>query len=232
MFGISNFESFFLTYIFNYFYYLDCIGLALPLIIIFFNKNRVSLAFKKSFSLFYLLYFLASLLATILYDVFDKSNTWVYNVIPILIIVPLYIFFRKVPQTPIGYAVSKIAFVCFIGVYIFTFPQLTKKFLSPTYYLLLAFYIMFNSVSYLIKEIVTMREGVILRKQEFWFVISIFYYASACVIVWSAFSYLERNNIPNIRVNPSVLWVICHNTVLFIQCLVFSIMLVLIPNQK
>ena len=212
---------FFLIYC-PFFDYIDCIGLSFPLIIFIILGKRVNFLQKNMVILFYFIFFTLSTTSTISYHL-QLSNHVIYNLIPILLVVPLCFFFKS----HLVSAFWKILLYT-IGILIFVYYLVSlKKILNSLnlfYYLFFAFYCMLGSVIYLIEELNFKRNRSSKLSIEFWFIVCLFFYASNCLLVWSLYDWLLYSlNEPSY---VTFLWSTLHNSTLFIHCVIFSIALI------
>lgn len=215
-----------------FFSYADFLGLLLLMIVLIFKYKHIQDASKKWILTFYLIFFfLTSVTAYLSYK--GLENIKFYNLLPFLLSIPLYAFFNKIHEGFLLKHSNLILFIFIILYGIFIFPQLFSDKLMPTSYLIFSFIILINSVGYLNEELTLMRSENVFSKIEFWFISCSFFYATVCVIVWSLFSYLSENQSAQIIfLHPTLLWIYGHNSVLFIQCLVFSISILKVTTNK
>jgi hypothetical protein len=216
---ISLFRS-----IHNYLYYFDCIGLSIPLIVFAFFGRQISFSGKKFVVGYYLIYWCTTILATIVSDFdFLTTNNWIYDLTPLLLIIPLYLFFNQLHDSSLPKRVNKVMAVLVIISYLITYKNILNGEFNPEYYLLFASFILINSVFYLIGEIIQLKDIFAFKKTEFWFIASLFFYASVCSLLWTFFKYLELLPKSNDSWQFGSIWPFAHNTTLFIQSFVFSI---------
>ena len=206
--------------------YADIIGLTIVFICLSMRYKKITSPFKNSMFVFYGIFFCLTALTTA-FNIAGLKNNWIYDALPVLLMLPLYFFFQKLHETAFLKNFNKIYAAIYFLAAIFFWKNIIQLYLNPFFYLLFSFYILINSVGYLNEEMTSMRSENVFTKIEFWFITCLFFYAIICVIVWSLFSYLE-NNVSAQRqlLNPYYLWTYCHNSVLFIQSFVFSIVLV------
>lgn len=212
--------------------YSDTIGLLIVTIVLSIRYKKIVGFSKKWIFLFYLLFLLLTFFTTVLIF-FKKNNTWLYNLIPLLITLPLYFFFYEVHFSKNLKWFNKVFVLFYLVSAIFSWKGIFQLNLNPFFYLLFSLYILINSVGFLYEEMITMRSQNVFYKIEFWFISCLFFYAIICVIVWSLFSYLENNQIAQEKfMHPFNLWIYCHNSVLFLQSFVFSIATFKITARK
>lgn len=216
---ISLFRS-----IHNYLYYFDCIGLSIPLIVFIFFGNQISFSGKKFVVGYYLIYWSTTILATIVSD-FEllRANNWIYDLTPLLLIIPLYLFFNQLHDSSLPKRVNRVMSVLVIIAYITTYKSILDEEFNPEYYLLFSSFILINTVFYLIGEIIQLKAVFVFQKTEFWFIASLFFYAGVCSLLWTFFKYLEFLPRSKESWQFGAIWPFTHNTTLFIQSLVFSI---------
>lgn len=212
--------------------YSDSIGLAIVFISLIVNYKNLLSSFKGWIFLFYLIFFSFTVVTTA-FNFLDANNNWAYNSLPVLLTIPLYYFFEKLHVSPYLKMFNRIYVLLYFLSAIVFWKNIFQINLNPFFYLLFSFYILINSVGYLYEEMTLMRSQNVFNKIDFWFISCLFFYAIICVIVWSLFSYLEKNQIAQEKfMHPGHLWVYCHNTILFIQSFVFSIAVFKISSQK
>lgn len=211
-------------------FYLDCIGLGLALIIFSILYKRVTFKGKLYAFLYSLIFFVCTAFASFL-SFKDLYNNWIYDLVPLLLSIPLYFFYRSQALTLLSKRINLIAFLAILIVYAITWRRAIDIPFNAEYYLVFALFIMINSVIYLFQELNHMTGIETHKKIEFWFIATLFFYASVCSLLWSAFSYLSSLPVAQTKtIIPGLVWSYCHNTILFIQSLVFS--LILIWNRK
>lgn len=214
----------FFRHIHNYLYYFDCIGLSIPLIIFIFFGSQISFSGKKYVVGYYLIYWSTTISATIVSDLdLLKTNAWIYDLTPSLLIIPLYLFFNQLHDALIPKRINKVMAVLVIISFLITYKNILDEEFNPEYYLLFASFILINSVFYLIGEIIQLKDIFVFQKTEFWFIASLFFYASVCSLLWTFFKYLEFLPRSNDSWQFGSIWPFTHNTTLFIQSFVFSI---------
>lgn len=203
--------------------YSDSIGLSIVFFSLISNYSKLISNYKRWILFFYLIFFLSTLVTALL-NVFSETNNWMYNLLPILLTIPLFFFFNQLHDSRFLKIFNTSYFLIYLAGAIIFWQNIFQLYLNPFFYLLFSFYILFNSVGYLNEEMTTMRSQNLFQKTEFWFIACLFFYATICVIVWSLFSYLEHNSSAQKKfLHPGHLWMYGHNTTLFIQSFVFSI---------
>ena len=206
----------------TFFNFIDCIGLFLPLIVFLFLGKRVAFLQKSMVILFYFLFFILSIIATYSRK-FGVSNLVIYNIIPILLIIPLHLFFRSHLISILWKRLLLTIGLLLFIYYLITLVQLSSS-LNLLYYLFFALYIMLGSFAYLIGELNFISTRSSRLRVEFWFIVCLFFYASICLLVWSLYDWLIFT-LHDPR-NASLVWSTLHNGTLFIHCFIFSIALI------
>lgn len=200
--------------------YIDCVGLLIPLLVFIFLGKKVVMPGKISVIVYYAIFFVGTLLASYLsYN--SLYNNWVYDLIPLTLSIPLYIFFHALPNSKIGTRVSTLYFLLFLIYYLITWQTAVDIPLNAEYYLYFAIFILINAAGYLLQELKLMRAGFIFSRIEFWMVASLLFYACVCALMWSFFAYLIDNG-PEAFLHYGYIWSLCHNLTLFISCASFS----------
>jgi len=200
--------------------YIDCIGLLTPLLVFLFLRKRIQMAGKHAAVLYFAIFFVLTILASYLsYN--DLYNNWVYDTIPLFLIVPIYFFFSQIPNSNLGKKLNLFFLFLFILYYFFTWKIAIDIPLNTEYYLYFAIYILICTAGYLLQELKLMRDGLILSRIEFWMVASLLFYACVCALMWSFFGYLISAGSEDF-LHYAYIWSLCHNLTLFISCSVFS----------
>lgn len=212
---------FFLIYS-SFFEYIDCLGLSLPLITLIILGKRVDFLQKNMITLFYFIYFILSITSTLSYHL-QISNLVIYNLMPILLVLPLNIFFKSHLLSDFWkFFLFTIAISLFIY-YLISIKKISNS-LNLFYYLIFAFYCMLGSFIYLIEDLNIKRIRSSKLSIEFWFIVCLFFYASNCLLVWSLYDWLLYSLIEPSYV--TFVWTTLHNSSLFIHCVIFSIALI------
>lgn len=215
------------------FNFLDLIGLSITLITFFLIGKRISFSGKKLVIFFYTLFFLLTLISTfssyLKFPSLFFSNLILYNLTPIFLLAPLFFFFRI---HIISVSKKRLSFFVFLAI-IFYYAVTLKKIsadLNLFYYLFFSFFVMVNSFSYLMDEVIYTKGDSAYSKIEFWFIGSLFFYASICLLVWSLYDWLLYSlQDPS---DVSIIWSTLHNGTLFIHCIIFSTALLWNRIQK
>jgi hypothetical protein len=227
----NTMEEFFNSF-FNVFYILDCISLIIALLILLFFYTRLSFAGQNGVLFYFVIFTTITLIATILGER-GFFNAWIYNLVPLLLSFPILYFFRKLLIMKFLANMGLAVFLSMMVYYVFNYQIKIDQSLNPLYYLFFSFFVLFYSVGYLLQEIKEMQEGVIFSKIEFWFIASLFIYATSCALLWSVYAYLEEEFLKNsTNTNPAILWTFAHNTILFVQCFVFSYAIITLSRKR
>jgi membrane-associated HD superfamily phosphohydrolase len=207
--------------IWKLFHYSDSLGLVISLIALFFFNRAIEFPGKKPVKYYYIIFFLLTVFATVLSDL-DIYNNWVYDTIPLFLSVPLFFFFRAIFKNQSSRNTSVVSMAIFCIVYIVTFKKAINLYLNTEYYLCFAVFILINSASYLLEQLSFMNEGSVIKRVEFWFVVSLMFYAFVGNLIWTTFTYLIENGKLSKSLNMG-LWPVLHNSTLFISCSIFTI---------
>jgi hypothetical protein len=209
---------------FDFVYYIDCIGVTIPLLVFLFFWKKISFVGKNLVVGFYFIFWVGTLAASIPDSIYElKDNTWIYDLIPFFISFPLFFFYKKVIKSRFASRVNIISGIILLFFYLITFKNIFNGKLNVEYYLLFALFILINSVFYLYQELNQLQEIIVYKRIEFWFIASLFFYAGVCSLVWSFFYYVGTLPYEENTWRTGIMWPICHNTALFIQSLVFSL---------
>lgn len=206
-----------------FFNYIDCIGLSLPLITFITLRKRISFPQKNMVILFYVIFFGLSIVATYARSLFNMSNLVFYNLIPILLMIPLYFFFKSQLTSPFWKKILN-SIGLLLLIYFIVSTDTVSTLLNSYYYLIFSYYVMFGAFIYLIEELNFSKSRSTNLRVEFWFIVCLFFYASNCLLVWSLYDWLAFTLNDSRRV--SIVWSSLHNSVLFIHCIIFSIALI------
>jgi len=200
--------------------YIDCVGLSIPLFVFVCLGRKVSMPGKGSVIAYFAIFFVATMMASYLsYN--DMYNNWVYDLIPLSLIIPLYFFFRQLPNSKIGRQISVLYFFLFLIYYAITWQTAIDIPLNTEYYLYFAILILINAAGYLLEELKLMGDGFVFNRVEFWMVASLLFYACVCTLLWSFFKYLIDKG-PEEFLHYAYIWSLCHNLTLFVSCVSFS----------
>lgn len=229
---MANIMKEFFNSFFYLFFILDCISLIIALLILLFFYTRLSFTGQKGVLFYFIIFATVTVIATILNEI-GLFNAWIYNLVPLLLSFPLLYFFRKVLVMNFLANMGLAVFLSLIVYYVFNYQIKIDQSLNPFYYLFFSFFVLFYSVGYLLQEIKEMQVGVIFSKIEFWFIASLFIYATSCALLWSVYAYLEEEFLKNSNsTNPAILWAFAHNSILFVQCFVFSYAVIILSRKK
>jgi len=200
--------------------YIDCVGLSIPLFVFVLLGQKVSMPGKVSVIAYFAIFFVATMMASYLsYN--DMYNNWVYDLIPLSLIIPLYYFFRQLPNSRSGKQISLLYFCLFLVYYGLTWRTAIDIPLNTEYYLYFAIFILINAAGYLLEELKLMGDGFVFNRVEFWMVASLLFYAFVCTLLWSFFKYLIDKG-PEEFLHYAYIWSLCHNLTLFVSCVSFS----------
>lgn len=207
--------------IWRFFHYADSLGLVMSLIILLFFNRATEFLGKKSVKYYYIIFFLLTVFATVLSDL-DIYNNWVYDTIPLFLSVPLFFFFRAIFKNQSSRNTSVVSMAIFCIVYLVTYKTAINLYLNTEYYLCFAVFILINSACYFLEQFSFMNEGSVIKRVEFWFVVSLMFYAFVGNMIWATFTYLIENG----KLNKNLimgLWPVLHNSTLLISCLIFTV---------
>lgn len=208
------------SYILNY---SDCIGLFLVLIMLTYFNKYLNFTGKKWVFVYFGIFFIGFSSANIL-EYLRVPNCWIYDLIPLLLSVPLYYFFRSLPHSILFFRINLSSLIVFLILYLVSWEKVFDIPLNSEYYLYFVFFIFIQSAGYLLEELKTMTGIPIFARTEFWFIISLLFYSSVCALLWANFIYLFSNTISiKHEYEIAYLWLIYHNTILFISCMIFLI---------
>jgi ABC-type transport system involved in cytochrome c biogenesis permease component len=127
--------------------YIDCVGLSIPLFVFVFLGRKVSMPGKEFVIAYFAIFFVGTLLASYLsYN--EMYNNWVYDLIPLSLIIPLYFFFRQLPNSKIGKQISVLYLCLFLFYYVITWQTAIDIPLNTEYYLYFAIFILINAAGY------------------------------------------------------------------------------------
>jgi hypothetical protein len=202
----------------------DFLGLTIVFISLIIKKYQYDKPrFVNWIFIFYTIFYILTVLTT-LFSILEKHNNWIYNILPILITIPLFFFFQGLHTSKsLKLFNSVYVFIYLLGA-VFFWENIFQTFLNPLFYLLFSFYVLINSVGFLNEELSSMRSQNIFAKIEFWFIACLFFYSTLNVLVWSLFEYSAAKAAEGSEfIGPGGLWLFGHNSILFIQSLVFSV---------
>jgi hypothetical protein len=201
--------------------YADLFGLVIAILVLI-KCNHVSrLKNKPLFLLYYGVFFLLSLIASLIPDLIKfKSNNWIYDNIPLILCLVLYLFFNSIFTSNLGKKICLVSIGFVILYYFFTWGKAIDRYPNTEFYLIYALFIVVNSVTYLLQELTNIKEESVFNNVEFWFVTSLFFYVSSGTLFWMFFKDIYTRY-PN-SFNFEYLWAICHNSILFLSCIIFT----------
>jgi hypothetical protein len=200
----------------------DCIGLGLVLFNLTYYDKQLNFPGKIWVFSYFIVFFMGVLTANILGKLL-VPNCWIYDSIPLLVSIPIYLYFRALPHSIFFAKINFSAIIIFFAVYLFTWKKVIDLPLNSEYYLYLAFFILINSAGYLLEELKRMRTIPVFLRIEFWFVVSLLFYSCVCSLVWTNLIYLFSNTTSKYTNEKVNLWIVYHNSILFISCLIFLI---------
>lgn len=206
--------------------------MAITILTLIFYDAQKGLKKKKFILFYYVLYFsldsIGNFLPRIVKSV--KTNTWIYDNIPLFLCISLFFFFKSVHTTRYGHLLNKFS-LGIIGVYyLVTWPNSIDLPPNTEYFLLYAIFIVINSVTYLLQELYDIQVDSLFSKSNFWFITSLLFYSSSSSILWMFYKEIYTKYPTNF--NLEYLWSICHNSILFISCIFFSLMIYLRTRQS
>ena len=205
--------------------YIDSIGLLLPIIVFWVFRKRITFPGKNYIIAYFFTYFLLTSFATRIADL-GYYNNYIYDFLPLILSALLCFYFCKLFQTQILSLIS-LGILFLIGVvYFISWKQVVDIDLNTEYYLIFAIFILINTILYLVQEINQNNIFNIYDTPQFWFIVSLTFYALASAIVWGSFEYVKSKPYIIGDLNIKYFWVVTHNPILFVSCLVFSIYLI------
>ncbi|MCA6472273.1 MAG: hypothetical protein IM534_06090 [Chitinophagaceae bacterium] len=215
----------FLYFLYWFFSLSDFLGLTIVIVSLIIKYQRDNSLFVKWIFAFYSIFYFLTFLTT-LFSLLEKHNNWIYNLIPILITIPLFFFFHRLHNSRILKLFNSGYVLIYLLSAIVFWENVFQTNLNPLFYLLFSFYVLINSVGFLNEELSSMRSQNIFAKIEFWFIACLFFYSTLNVFVWSLFEYSATKVAEGGEfIGPGGLWLFGHNSILFIQSFVFSISL-------
>jgi hypothetical protein len=206
--------------------YIDCVGLFLPLIIFWILGKKLSFPGKKNIAFYFFTYFVITSIATRIADL-GYYNNYIYDVLPLVLSIILFSFFNRQFHTRHLSHVSFAILLMIVLVYILTWKNVVDIDLNAEYYLFFAIFILINATLYFFQEINRAHILSIYDTPQFWFIVSMTFYALASAIVWGSFEYVKSKPSVIGDLNIKYFWVVTHNPILFVSCLVFSTYLIL-----
>lgn len=209
------------NFLFNFFLYADLLGLAIVVFVLIKYKDNTHLKNKPIFLLYYGFFLLFSLIASMIPDFIKlKSNNWIYDNIPLILCLILFFFFNSIFKSNIETKICLISLGVVILYYFVNWRKSIDRHPNTEFYLIYALFIVVNSVAYLLQELTNIKEESVFNNLDFWFVTSLFFYVSSGTLFWMFFKDIYTRY-PN-RFNFEYLWAICHNSILFLSCIIFS----------
>lgn len=227
-----------LDFFISFFWVSDTVGLFIAFIsTLVFKSQYFDLKNRKSILIYFFTYFILTLYGN-LYPLFYywfpplypvDSNNWLYDNIPIILSTTLFPFFYVLVKSNIGKIISVLSFLIVFVFYLLTWRNSINKDQNLEYYLIYTIFIILNSLVYLIIQVNEIQTDSLFDKVEFWFITSIVFYSSSCSLFW-VFSKDIYTKYPTVF-NVDYLW-FCHNTILLISCIIYSLAIYLKTPQS
>ena len=208
-------------------YFFDNIGLALCIFSLLKpNNNFITFRKKKIVIIYYCAYFSLSLIGNLYPYLLSKfalpdSNNWIYDNIPIILSIILFFFFNSLTNSKKANRITQISFCLLILYYVANWKLSIDKDPNTEFYLVFTIFSIINSLVYLIDNLAHVQTDSIFDKGEFWFISSLLFYSGGCTLFWTF--YKEMYSKYPTQFNLVYLWITCHNTILFISCIIFSL---------
>jgi hypothetical protein len=203
-----------------FFEYADVIGMAIVLLVLLVRRDSTILENKHFFLIYYSIFFISSLFASLIPDVIQfKSNNWIYDIIPLFLCVVLFFYFKKIFKSAFSKKLNGIIFSLFILFYIFNWNKAFDRLPNSEFYLIYALFIIINSVLYFIQELIKI-DVPVFEKGDFWFITSVLFYSTTGTLFWMSYKEIY-SKYPN-QFNLEYLWPVCYNSIQFISCIIFA----------
>ena len=207
----------------------DTLGLFVALLAtVLFKSQQFTIKNRKIIFIYFFAYCILSLYGNIYPFVFywfrplyfSNSNNWLYDNIPLILTVILYVFFYSLSTSKTGKILCKLSFLLLVVFYLLTWKNAFNKEQNLEYYLIYTIFVILNSLMFLIAQVNEINTVSLFDKGEFWFISSIVFYTSSCSIFWVF--YKDIYTLYPTMFNLDYLW-FCHNIILFISCLFYSL---------
>lgn len=210
--------------------YADVIGMVIVLLVLLLSRESSILENKRFFFIYFLIFFILSLFASLIPDVFTfNSNNWIYDNIPLFLCGVLFYYYKKIFKSAYSKNISKITFFLFMLFYVFNWAKAVDRLPNSEFYLIYTIFVIINSVLYFIQELMNIEVSVF-EKGDFWFVTSVLFYTSSSTLFWMFYKEIY-SRYPN-QFNLDYLWPVCHNSIQFISCIIFSLAIYLRTRQS
>lgn len=212
--------------------FLGIIGLVISILVLIFCDIKKVLVDKTLILYYYVLYLIieasGNLLPRFLAQM--KSNTWIYDNLPLFLCISLFFFFKSVHKTVYGQLFNKFGLAIIVIFYLATWPKSIDLPPNTEYFLLYAIFVVINSITYLLQELYDIQMESLFNNGQFWFIVSLLFYASTCTLLWMFYKEIYTKYPTNF--NLEYLWSICHDSILFISCIFFSSAIYLKTRQS
>lgn len=198
--------------------YLDVIS---PLLLVLFALAQGKVTSGRDYIfLFVVVQTLLNGFATVLYQLFDKPNLYIYNINCVVSFFILAAYLASILQFQRKYLLASVVFTLFIGFLIFNAVVL-ENFITEfnsNIYGLVSFLLVMLCFLYYLGKLKNPTTKNITKSTDFWYVTGILTYYTSSFFIFITFNNLTQSNNNGVR----YLWPI-HNVLFFIMCVYFFI---------
>ena len=158
------------------------------------------------------------------------NNLYVYNLLPVLFSIPLFLFFRKVLND--NYT-SRMNVYAFIGLAIFYSSGyktvFDNQYFNTSFYIAFSINFCFSCFLFYAEQLIEVGENRIWKSNGFWFVTCLLFYTGTSTIIWlllkPVMDKAVKYNLSNVEINyPGDLWKL-HHLVFWISCITLAVAL-------
>jgi uncharacterized membrane protein len=206
-------------------FYLDAIAPLFPLLLLLANRG-IGFKGRLEVIIFFSLCFVGFLVADYVGEQEDGNNLLVYNLLPILLVLDLYFFFRLIHLNPVIRKINFILLACQVILYLVNYQFIFEhNAFGSLFYIFFSIFTLVNCLGYYYQEFTDIGDVAMWKKPEFWFITTTLFYASTGFVIWAFFKMLmDKAAIMSLTKEEMKyigdLWQL-HNIMFSISCLGF-----------
>ncbi len=207
-------------------FYSDAFAPIFPLLFLVFKRGFV-LKGKLPIMCFFIAGIIGFGIADFLGDI-TGNNLFVYNLLPFIFSATLFFFFKIIFKRKLSRNISSSIFIVAMMIYIAGYKTIINSIsFNSIFYIVFSITICVNCFLFYIEVLADLEDMPIWKTNHFWFVTSLFFYATASTFIWLSFKPLMDKAI---SINLSVeemksigdLWKL-HNLFFCISCITLTI---------
>ncbi|MFM7850595.1 MAG: hypothetical protein ACKO96_01445 [Flammeovirgaceae bacterium] len=171
-------------------FYLDAIAPVLPLLVLVASRGK-QIKGRLTVIIFFSLCLVFFSIADYIDEYEDGNNLLVYNLLPLLLVIDLFFFFRTLHVNPVLRKINLLLLVCQVVIYFLKYDYILEyRVFGSLFYIVFSLFTLVNCLGYYYQEFMEMGEVAVWKKVEFWFVTSTLFYASTSFVIWAFFKTL------------------------------------------